>query len=437
MNIKQLVRTLLLISAAYSTTTQATFAPTNFFVPYDQNLRLPDCPNTKWRFGANLEYGNTASGRDWDSKKRNVLRICDDKQNVIAGVKAATTAVVTADADSILSHISTFGGDPVTGGSTRGSGLFTLNGDFSMFDITPYGQYILPVKILGGDLGVQAYIPIRSAKIENVKYTDLMPKEGLSPFENYIKTTFTQDFTTLKAKVKALGNLDLNNWNKTGLGDAVLMLDWVRDFKQDKEHLKNVSINGRLGVSLPTGEKKSEDKAFSFPLGNDGAWGIPLGLSMNLDFAYKIRMGVDVDFLVLFDETRTRRLKTEEQQTEFFLLNKGQASLDHGLTWKFGLYLQGVHIYEGLSLKAAYQYIKHDDDKFSEKDSAFSHSIVNTANSLKEWNVHNLILQANYDLFDIKDFAAKPQLSLFYKIPLAGKGVITAYTFGGQLAVNF
>jgi hypothetical protein len=131
-------------------------------------------------------------------------------------------------------------------------------------------------------------------------------------------------------------------------------------------------------------------------------------------------------------------LKTDKNQTEFLLLNKGRATLDPGLLWKFNVFLQGYHVIDNLSVKCSYEYIKHDEDRLSEKDYGFNHDVINTANSLKEWNVHNIILQANYDFFNAKDhLPVSPQLSVFYKIPVGGKGVIAASSVGGQVFINF
>ena len=188
---------------------------------------------------------------------------------------------------------------------------------------------------------------------------------------------------------------------------------------------------------MPTAEKKNIDNAFSIPLGNDGAWGIPLGAGLGLDFEHHIRLGGDVEFVVFLNETHVRRLKTDYNQTEILLLNKGNTTLDAGLTWKFNLFLQAYRVWKSLSFKIAYEYIKHDSDKLSEKTDTFNYDIINSANSLKEWNTHNLIFQLNLDFFKWGKIFAKPQMSLFYKLPLTGKNVINSQNIGGQIGFNF
>ena len=57
-----------------------------------------------------------------------------------------------------------------------------------------------------------------------------------------------------------IGGLDISSWSKTGIGDLSLMVEWLRDFPQPKPLLKNVRLNLRGGISIPTGVKKDEDK---------------------------------------------------------------------------------------------------------------------------------------------------------------------------------
>ena len=86
----------------------------------------------------------------------------------------------------------------------------------------------------------------------------------------------------------------------------------------------------------------------------------------------------------------------------------------------------------------AYQFLKHDDDKLTSQSNDFSYHVINSAQSLKEWGTQNFVFQFNYDFFnECKDFLLKPQLSVFYKLPVAGKRVLNSYTFGGQVAFNF
>jgi len=419
------------------------FAPTNFFTPWDPALRLPPAgKSTPFRIGVNMEYGDTHNGRNWDDKKRNVLRLYDETQAAIPALEQPSAAIDTPDFENLIHQLRIAGWRPggVNGGGawddgTRGHLL--LNGKFEQFDVTPHMRYILPFKSFPGSLALSAHLPIRHAEIDNVSINDLTGSNLTGehwPVSDYlVEQLMTSD---IKGFAKRYGNLDLNNWSATDLGDLVLMMDWGKDFPQTKEDLKNVELHLFLAVSCPTGLKRDEDKAFSMALGNDGAWSLPFGIGIDMDFKYHIALGAEAQFEVIFDKTKTYRMKTHDYQTEFLLLNKGRATMDHGFFWKFYLYLQGYHFWRGLSLKAAYEYIKHDSDRLTPKTDDFSAMYANGARSLGEWYNHEFIFSLNYDFFE-ECKMVKPQFSFFYKLPVAGKKIINPQTFGGQLAINF
>lgn len=427
MNTQKILQSLLAASIISSSALCA-FAPTNFFAPYDPNLRLPECPKSKFQIGTNVEWGQTHHCKNWDGDKKNVLQIYNDYEDVALMFKHPSDdnreAVVAAYNDLY----SAFGGQLTTA-------PVKFTGEFSQLDVTLFGKYTFR-DFIKGNLGIYLFLPIRNAEISDLSFEDISA-EYLPVVPEYFKQNYTQSFDLFKSKIRALGGPNLQNWNKTGLGDTVIMLDWLRSFRQNKEALKNVDLTIKLGLSIPTAEKKDINNAFNMALGNDGAWGIPLGAGLGLDFEHNIRLGGDVEFLIFLNETHQRRLKTDYNQTEILLLNKGNATLDAGLSWKFNLFLQAYRVWKGLSCKVAYEYIKHDSDKLSEKTDTFNYDIINSANSLKEWNTHNLIFQLNLDFFKWGKICSKPQMSLFYKLPLTGKNVINSQNIGGQIGFNF
>lgn len=408
------------------------WAPTNFFTPYDPNLKLAKAPGKKpFRIGVAFEYGDTKKGRNWDDKKVNILQINNATESSLAMLENPTTEINTAAFQLLRAQQHAMGAED---DGVRGHLRYT--GDFDQFEATPHVRYQLPFKASIGVFGLAAYLPIRHANVDGIGHEDLTLNLAVPRQEDlWTRLNVTNDISTV---VKTYGNLDLGNWSKTDLGDLVIVVDWAKDFKQDKEALQNVQLNALLGLSCPTGLEKDENKSFSLAFGNDGAWALPLGVGLDLDFKYHVSMGMAVQFDVIFDHSKVRRMKTYPLQTEFLLLNKGDAEKDYGLTWRFNLYLQGKHFWRGMSLKGAYEYTKHDSDTLTPRGNTFSSAIVNTANSLKEWNLHSAVFMLNYDFFkECKKCFVIPQLSLFYKLPCGGKKIINPHTFGGQLAVNF
>ncbi len=405
------------------------FAPSNFFKPYDSSLTLHTGCKGKQAFkvGANVEYGYDHDGKSWNSKSKNVLKLYEDTQSFMSSLRGAPAGSPA----EVQLHGLTY---PVVDDGTRGQ--VDINGKFEMLDVSVHGRYELPFKAIPGHLGLSVMLPIRDARVRVTSYADQTEKDN-SPLDGEVADLVgTRAFA--QQTFKDLGGLDWSNWSKTDVGDLVVMLDWSNRYEQEKDGLKAVELLAKVGVSAPTAAARDEDKAFSVALGNDGAWSLPFGVGLNLDFKHCIRLGADAQFEVIFDHSKDYRMKTKESQTRFMLLNKGRASMDYGFTWKFNLLAQAHKFAYGMSLGLGYQYLKHDDDRLSPQGNAFDASIVNSANWLKEYNTHNLVFKFNWDCTGCCSLKkVSPQLSLFYKLPIDGKNVMLQDTVGGQLAFNF
>jgi len=410
------------------------YVQTSFFTPYDPDLRLPYPPKkTQWSFGAQFEYGDTKRGHDWDGKKVNILKMQNPTQSSITMLDAAVTGVETAELAAIRNTLRIVGAV-----DDRIRGNIDMTGSFEGFAATPYVRWYVPGKLYG-KFSLSAYLPIKHMSVRIKEWKDLTNKTKPTPvqdLETVRLLTSSQEY--LQNLITKFGSLKCDDWSSTGIGDLVLMLDWHKIYRQKDSMLKKVCLHAKGGVSVPTGEEKDENEALSYAFGNDGAWSFPFGLGLDLTFKAKIKLGIEGQLELILDNSKIRRMKTHLQQTELFLLNKGKASMDYGLTWKFYAYLQAFHCFKGFSIKAAYEYIKHDADKLKPESNEFSTVIVNTAKSLGEMHIHNIIASLNYDFFEeCKDVCFKPQISLFYKIPVDARNIVSAQTFGGQLSFSF
>lgn len=426
MNMKRLLAALMVASAAH---TALPFAPTNLFAPYASSLRLPSAPKKcAFRVGANGEYGQTNTGKNADGRKANVLNLFETSQSVLAALEQPTTAVATTD------FIATRNALHILGAYDDGTrGHIALQGKFEQWDVTPHVSYKPCIDAIPGALSLSAALPVRGMRVYDVKLTD--KTTGILPVDVDVQSFLTTDMV---GNAKKYGNLEMKNWDGTGLGDLAVTLGWSNDYPQTKDSLENVELHAFVGFTAPTSERKNEDKAFAMALGHDGAWTMPIGLGLDLDFKHHIALGAEAQFEIAFNDTKVRRVKTDVHQTEFLLLNKSRVTTDHGLTWKFNVYAQAYHFLGGFSLKAAYEYIKHEADRLTVKEDNISSAAANSSARLKEWNMHHMIFQANYDGFECcKDACIKPQVSVFYKLPVDGKLAVQPQTFGGQLALNF
>ncbi len=243
----------------------------------------------------------------------------------------------------------------------------------------------------------------------------------------------------LAANTCALGSLDINGWSRTGVGDTTVSLEWIHDYPQQKPMLHNVTINGRLGVTIPTSLKADEDNIFAFPYGNDGSFGLVFAIGLDLYIGKYIKAGLDVQLMHQFGDTRCRRIKTAVDQTDLLLLAKTEVFKDFGMTQQFSFYWEFYKIFYGASFELAYQFYKHGENTLYINSNEFSTSIANTAQTLRSYTTHDAFIMFNYDLSDhmSEDCSVVPYVSAFVDIPFNGRRAVVAKNAGFIFALNF
>lgn len=404
----------------------AAFAPSTTARSSDQAWRMPMTDDKQYHARVFAEFSTEGRGYDINSHSVDPLQIYNSSESTIEMLRNPLPAIKPA-CDDMLRKM----GNPSDDGVR---GHFQLSGSYSEMSIMPMLGAWIEFKSIPGKFGIDVHVPVMqremtlNSMVDLTNVTDNAQKQDLD---------VAAQMPGMTSFMQTTGNLYTDKISTTGLGDTVIMGVWRNWFRQDKELIRGVELFAQLGISLPTGVHRDEDQAFSMALGSNGAFGVPVGLGLNVDFINTIRAGLNVDFMPYLDQTLSRRLKTIQQQTELFLLNKGDASMDYGLNWQFYLYLQSHHFLGGLSAKAAYQYLRHDADKLTPNDNGFSYDVVNSSSRLSEWYVHNLIFSLDYDHIDSEDDLVVPQLSVFYKFPVGGKAVIGIQSVGLALGVAF
>ncbi len=284
------------------------------------------------------------------------------------------------------------------------------------------------------DFLLSIYIPFYSMRLANVSWCNLTL--DVTDQDSRVREYLTDNFF---ANVQDLGCLYLQDWKRTGFGDTIVLLEWIKDFPQDKPLVKNVNLNLRFGVSLPTGLKEDEDLIFAVPFGNDGAYGLPFGAGIELTLGRHMKGGVDVELLQLFGNSKLRRIKTDPDQTELLLLQKACTYKDWGLTQQFTLFGELFEFYKGLTFEFGYQYVKHGADHLSLETFDFSTEVANSATSLSDWTSHTCWLTLLYDQGYEKerDMQVKPQYALFAQLPFNGTRSALFSTVGAYVTIDF
>ena len=394
----------------------------NWLRPYDTLLR----PDQKMCDGMQLnfygEFGvKKATGYNLAGQPGNVLQILSPTQDALAmldGFPAnSPICILNAEIDA-------------TDNGTRGH--LTMTGNLYMdwtFAVT--GRYFF-----WENFCLSAYLPFYGLKLTNVKWVD--QTQDVTAEDLRVQELLTGD---IKANVAELGGLYLGDWHRQGAGDLLAQIEFFRTFPQQEQRpmLKEVSLNGRLGFNLPTGLRQNENLVMAVPFGYDGSYGILGGGGIDINLSHVMKLGLDVELLHLFGNSRERRIKTAIDQTELLLLQKVYAYRDWGLYQRFNLYAKVYNFLGGTGLKLGYQFFKHDSDTLSFATCTFSANVANSATSLQEWVMHHIYVVADYDFSDhfTEESHAIPYVSAYARIPFKGKNIALIPIIGANISVSF
>jgi len=391
----------------------------NLLRPYDTLVRPPFNGSSKWQVAAYAEGGVGTRAFDSCTSVCDVLHIWQDQQNALAMLDGF-------DANSPIGQLRTK--VDANDNGTRGHLIF--NSDFKVNYAVAFSARALFLQHFSFAL----YVPVYSMQLSNVHWCDLTA--GKDDADVRVKECLTDHLASI---VCDLGDgLDLGGWKRSGAGDVVAMLEWLRNFPQQKPLLKNVFLNWRLGLGIPTGKRVDPDKLFALPFGNDGATSLLFGFNLELTFGEYFKCGVDVELTHIFDQIRVRRIKTAFNQPELLLLQKAEVHKDFGLSQKFNLYFDAYKLFKGLSVKVGYQYFKQGEDTLAVVCNDYSSEIANSALSLQDYTMHQIVVNGYYDFSEhMQDSNVKPYLSVYARLPFNGKRVTLERMVGVVCAVNF
>lgn len=347
-------------------------------------------------------------------RKTNVLHLYQNEQNGLAAVK---------------------GFDSITKPG-QFSQLFSINDENGVQGfLRPCGDFKVPVNLLLSqrfyfDYGFNLafHLPVISMELNNVRWRLL---NGKTTGEEVL----TQDIV---GHIREISGLHLNGWKRTGIGDLVIQGTFMRDFCQSRPILKNVRVQGRLGINFPTGKLADENRVLAIPFGNDGAWGLQFAGGIDLSFGYTLRGGIDAEFLYLFGNTRCRRIRAAQHQTDLLFLQQAPTFREHGLGQQYNVYLESCDFWRGFSAKVNYQLLKRNDDRLDIASDRIDPVIALDAESLRDWTAHSLIFMARYELCkDLPESPVLPSILGWFKWGFNGKRAILANTIGFQVSLAF
>lgn len=409
---------ILSISLIFSSATQA-MNIVNSMWPYDTSIRPTFNNERRWQLAFYGEGGyHNAKGFNDDGENVNPLQIWNKQQNALAMLegfpKESPISQLRAELLNCDNGI---------------RGRFNVCGEFKM----PYNLAFASRFFFADDWSLGLYLPAFQMTLQDVHFQDLTP--NVDNLDKLVHRLLTDN---LAENVQELGCLYLGDWTRSGVGDLVLLLDWFRDFYQNKPFLKCVRVNWRLGLGFPTGLRENENLLFAVPFGWDGAVSMPFGLGIDLTLGSHFKGGIDVQLTQIFGHTRQHRIKTNPQQTELLLLQKTCAFIDSGLVQRFNLYVEMFNFLQGLSFSVYYQYLKRGENEIALKTQEFSTNIANTSPRLDSYTMHHMIPRFTYDFgVHMPEGHVRPELNVYARIPFNGRNVALVPMVGAILSVDF
>lgn len=393
-------------------------AAMNLVRPYQILLRPPKITDS-WlqAYGiAQFGFGSQAFGLDGESV--NPLQVYECRQDGLSMLNGF-------DSCSSIGQLNT----RINAEPDLCRGQFLPNAHFKVDGFAEFGLRFF----FKHGVSLACYLPYYTMSLNDVCWNDLT---GCGAIQDVRTHTYLTD--CLSSKVCCLGGLDIGSWKRKGFGDTTVSLEWIGDFAQNRDLLRSVMLNGRLGMTLPTALKEDEDKILAFSYGNDGAIGVVFALGIDLSLGCYVQAGLDVQLMHVFGNTRCRRIKTDLLQTEFLLLQKVRTFIDYGLDQQFSLYLQVKDLLAGASLKLAYQFYKTGRNELALTSNEFSSAIANSSLSLLGYTTHDLFVILSYDFKPFKKSCNYvPYTAAFVDIPFNGKRSVVAKTAGFTVGVNY
>ena len=391
----------------------------NSMWPYDTLIRPTFNNQRAWQLAFYGEGGfHNAKGFNDDGDTVNPLRIWNRQQNALAMLEGFPKESPISQLRAALLD------------SDNGiRGRFDVCGDLQMNVNSAFAARFF----FANDWSIGLYLPVYQMQLKDVTFTDQTP--NLDNLDKLVHTLLTDH---LAENVQQLGCLDIGDWKRTGVGDLNVLVEWFRDFYQNKQFLKCVRVNWRVGLGFPTGLRENEHLIFAVPFGWDGAVSMPFGLGIDLTLGTNFKCGVDVQLTQIFGHTRTRRIKTDREQTELLLLQTTETFRDSGLVQRFNLYVELFKFIKGLSFKVGYQFLKRGEDEIALKTQEFSDNVANTSPRFEPFTMHHVIPKLTYDFgVHMPEGRTRPELGLYGRLPFNGRNVALVPMIGVVLSVDF
>lgn len=375
-------------------------------------------PNKNWLTSANLDlnFGWTSKGENGSKNKVDALNIYGnhDLHSLLEGVPN----LVLADNLKLIDLRDANAGGNSTYGKLLFKGKFVhLCADLTLTQNFKKGFF------------AEAVIPFRYLQVKNISWTDQTDRTAGG------ELTKLDIVTADLVNVLNVHNVSIADTKKASLGDVQINVGWTHN--NNTKNCDFIDTTIKAGVSVPSGKKKDENKAFSLAAGYDGHTALPVSFDMAVGMYEWLNWGAHVGGTFFLKDTKEIRMQTNTRQNGFIKLGLGKAKRDRGNLFDVGTYVKADHIAGGLSVLVGYNFVSQKSSSLkAENTTDFPTATINDDEMLKAWNAHTLNGTVEYD-FSKDGKKCHPVVGLSYSRPVAGKRVFTTNTVAGSVGAHF
>ncbi|KKQ33072.1 MAG: hypothetical protein US49_C0003G0100 [candidate division TM6 bacterium GW2011_GWF2_37_49] len=401
--------------------------------------RAPYFQNT---FGKNeAKYTTQFSVRYMHGETRNSWNDHNDKKSLFSSYGYTNLATMGLNIENPNAQIqqfwvaedAPFNPDKYT--QSGKDGLIDFKGKFDLDEV----DFTIQQDIFWGFFA-QVYVPVRDIKFKNISYNNLGEATIGQTGHQVNVDTFMKD--TLNPILESMGLKDYQKpYSDSGVSEILASIGWHKYARVISPIIKSLSGTVQAGVLLPTDGKMPDNISFAMPIGYGQYWAANLRANAFVGIFDWLGLGAQIGTTIFFSERRTRRMKTDLNQSGWILLEKAFCTYNPGQEWDFGAHVQ-VGPFFGLSFMAGYSYSRQEKAELTVRDHNFlktysqnllnqdpwdphypsntfpmvasKNEIVNTDNRLRPWDTHTLHLVAKYE-FESEKFC--PSIQFEYNYP--------------------
>lgn len=412
------------IAFVCAASTLAAYTPTNLSAPYDLNFSEQTWGGSHFDLSTDAQYMTGVRAYDPDENRVPATQIWGSPESSLAMLEGHQPG-------SALHGLS----NRLRGTQDGTRGMFTVDGSLKWAQVGLSAKWLLSMIKLPGQFVLSAHVPFIDARCQNVTWKSLTESQTLH--DDMVKTELASNQSELATFVQQYGNLDIGDQQRQGIGDTTVLFSWQGHFSQYQRRLRDVRVQLRAGINIPTGHGVNPRKVFDIDFGRDGSISIPFGAGLRLDLGGGVRVGLDVAALAAVRRTKNWRLKTSWAQTPHLRLATGKATREYGLEWKFNVYSQLYSDQFGVTMTAGYQFLKRTDSTLYPQDDTLSSSIINTASDVDVSESHNVVWNVCYTPALVRNWRVRPEIFVGGKFPFNGRRMVSGYLLSGGVSFRF